>query len=242
MSNTKKLRKVLGFLLVFGPALFLILISTRGCKHKFQTLDDYGQVKAYTYTDSYGKTHHAKEFQGEIILITTIQKTCPWECSVSFWRLNQIVYQHIRKNSHKKHEAKQVHHKSAPAHIKEDDMFSNHRFGSEVLIGFIIFAMGLFFMVPFYTAASADYQLIFLLFFMLMVLAFIVSHWRKLKKHKDNPEMPLMERFVYLSIVSILSIAIIAQVITRTLDLWLVGILVITILLKVLLTSGLGRK
>jgi len=52
----------------------------------------------------------------------------------------------------------------------------------------------------------------------------------------------LMERFVYLSIVSILSIAIIAQVITRTLDLWLVGILVITILLKVLLTSGLGRK
>jgi len=102
MSNTKKLRKVLGFLLVFGPALFLILISTRGCKHKFQTLDDYGQVKAYTFTDSYGKTHHAKEFQGEIILITTIQKTCPWECSVSFWRLNQIVYQHIRKNSHKK--------------------------------------------------------------------------------------------------------------------------------------------
>lgn len=102
MSNTKKLRKVLGFLLVFGPALFLILISTRGCKHQFQTLDDYGQVKAYTFTDSYGKTHHAKEFQGEIILITTIQKTCPWECSVSFWRLNQIVYQHIRKNSHKK--------------------------------------------------------------------------------------------------------------------------------------------
>lgn len=102
MSNTKKLRKVLGFLLVFGPALFLILISTRGCKHKFQTLEDYGQVKAYKFTDSYGKTHHAKEFQGEIILITTIQKTCPWECSVSFWRLNQIVYQHIRKNSHKK--------------------------------------------------------------------------------------------------------------------------------------------
>ncbi len=88
--------------MVFGPALFLILISTRGCKHKFQTLDDYGQVTAYTFTDSYGKTHHAKEFQGEIILITTIQKTCPWECSVSFWRLNQIVYQHIRKNSHKK--------------------------------------------------------------------------------------------------------------------------------------------
>ena len=102
MSNTKKLRKVLGFLLVFGPALFLILISTRGCKHQFQTLEDYGQVKSYSFTDSYGKTHHAEEFKGEVILITTIQKTCPWDCSVSFWRLNQIVYQHIRKNSHKK--------------------------------------------------------------------------------------------------------------------------------------------
>jgi len=101
MSNTKKLRKVLGFLLVFGPALFLIFISTRGCTHQFKTLDDYGVLKNYSFTDSKGKNRTAAEFKGEIIIITTLQKGCPWDCSVSFWRLNQILYQHIRKNSHK---------------------------------------------------------------------------------------------------------------------------------------------
>lgn len=98
---TKKLRNVLGFLLVFGPALFLIFISTRGCTHQFKTLDDYGALKNYSFTDSKGRSRTAEEFKGEIIIITTLQKGCPWDCSVSFWRLNQILYQHIRKNSHK---------------------------------------------------------------------------------------------------------------------------------------------
>ncbi len=98
---TKKLRNVLGFLLVFGPALFLIFISTRGCTHQFKTLDDYGALKNYSFTDSKGRNRTAEEFKGEIIIITTLQKGCPWDCSVSFWRLNQILYQHIRKNSHK---------------------------------------------------------------------------------------------------------------------------------------------
>jgi hypothetical protein len=101
MNMTKKLRKVLGFLLVFGPALFLIFISTRGCTHQFKTLDDYGALKNYSFTDSKGRNRTAEEFKGEIIIITTLQKGCPWDCSVSFWRLNQILYQHIRKNSHK---------------------------------------------------------------------------------------------------------------------------------------------
>ncbi|MEY5132045.1 MAG: hypothetical protein RLZZ198_49 [Bacteroidota bacterium] len=101
MNITKKLRNVLGFLLVFGPALFLIFISTRGCTHQFKTLDDYGALKNYSFTDSKGKNRTAEEFKGEIIIITTLQKGCPWDCSVSFWRLNQILYQHIRKNSHK---------------------------------------------------------------------------------------------------------------------------------------------
>ncbi len=152
----------------------------------------------------------------------------------------------MSKNSHKKHEAKkhnnQHQHAQKVAHIPEEDVFTEHRFGSEVLIGLIIFAMGLFFMVPVYSAYTVATQFALLAVFMIAVLAFVVAHWRKLKKQKDHPEMPLMERFVYLSIVSILSIAIIAQVITRTLDLWLVGILVITILLKVLLTSRMSRK
>ncbi len=101
MNISKKLRKALGFFLVFGPAFFLIFISTRGCKHQFKTLDDYGALKNYSFTDSKGRNRTAEEFKGEIIIITTLQKGCPWDCSVSFWRLNQILYQHIRKNSHK---------------------------------------------------------------------------------------------------------------------------------------------
>lgn len=101
MKISQKLRKVLGFLLVFGPALFLIFISTRGCQHKFKTLDDYGVLTSYSFQDSQGKIQTSEEFKGEVIIITTLQKKCPWDCSVSFWRLNQILYQHIRKNSHK---------------------------------------------------------------------------------------------------------------------------------------------
>lgn len=94
-------RNLLGLLLVFGPALFLIFISTRGCNHQFKTLDDYGPLMDYSFVDSKGLVHHSSEFKGEVVLITTLQNRCPWDCSVSFWRLNQIIYQHIRKNSHK---------------------------------------------------------------------------------------------------------------------------------------------
>lgn len=152
----------------------------------------------------------------------------------------------MSKKSHKKHEAKKHKNQHQTAqkvvHVPEDDVFTEHRFGSEVLIALVIFALGLFFMVPVYSASTVTVQFVMLAIFMLAVLAFMVTHWRKLKRQKDHPEMPLMERFVYLSIVSILSIAIIVQVITRTLDLWLVAILVIVILLKVLLTSRAIKK
>ncbi|MBA3679225.1 hypothetical protein H0W80_03505 [Candidatus Saccharibacteria bacterium] len=152
----------------------------------------------------------------------------------------------MSKASHKKHEAKkhnnQHQHAQKVVHIPEDDVFTQHRFGSEVLIGLIIFALGLFFMVPLYSASTVVLQFVLLAVFMLAVFAFIVVHWRKLKQQKNHPEMPLVERFMYLSVVSILAIAITIQALTRTLDLWLVAILVIVVLLKVLLTSRLSGK
>ena len=101
MAQPIKRRNLLGLLLVFGPALFLIFISTRGCNHQFKTLDDYGPLMDYSFVDSKGHERNSSEFKGEVVLITTLQNRCPWDCSVSFWRLNQIIYQHIRKNSHK---------------------------------------------------------------------------------------------------------------------------------------------
>lgn len=101
MAHPNKRRNLLGLLLVFGPALFLIFISTRGCNHQFKTLDDYGPLVDYSFVDSKGNVRNSIEFKDEVVIITTLQNRCPWDCSVSFWRLNQIIYQHIRKNSHK---------------------------------------------------------------------------------------------------------------------------------------------
>lgn len=101
-SNGSRLKAKLGLLLVFTPALILIFISSRGCSHKFKQLDDFGKLKSYSYVGTDGHKHNSKEHQGEIILITTIQNSCPYDCSISISNLNQIIYQHIRKNSSKK--------------------------------------------------------------------------------------------------------------------------------------------
>jgi hypothetical protein len=87
--------------LVFGPAAFLVFIATRGCSHNFKNLDVLAKLPSYEFTDASGKKRSSKEFKDEVILITTLQKSCPYECAVSFWHVNQILYQHLRKNSHK---------------------------------------------------------------------------------------------------------------------------------------------
>lgn len=86
-------RKVgLAFLLMFAPAFLLILISTRSCTHKFETLPDYGEVNSYSFVDANGKKRTSKEFKGEIILITTIQPTCPNNCAVSLSNLKLQIF------------------------------------------------------------------------------------------------------------------------------------------------------
>lgn len=102
-KTTAGRKKVLyAFLLLFGPAFLLVFISTRGCEHKFKTLDDFGPVANYSFTDARGKKFTSKDFEGDIVLITTLQETCPDSCSISFWHVNQAIYQHIRANKNKK--------------------------------------------------------------------------------------------------------------------------------------------
>lgn len=86
-------RKVgLAFLLMFAPAFLLIFISTRSCTHQFEKLPDYGKVSEYTFIDAKGKRRSSKEFKGEIILITTIQPTCPNNCAVALGFLKLHIY------------------------------------------------------------------------------------------------------------------------------------------------------
>jgi len=100
-TTAGRMKVALTFLLLFGPASVLIFIATRGCEHKFKELEDYGQVSDYSFTDVNGKMRSSKDFAGEIILVTTLQTTCPDSCAVSFFHLNQAIYQNIYANKHK---------------------------------------------------------------------------------------------------------------------------------------------
>lgn len=99
-SNSKagSLKSVFALLLLFGPALILIFISTRGCEHKFKELDDYGVIPAYSFTDSKGKVYTNQTFKDKIVIYTTVQASCPDSCGVSIWHLDQLIYQRLREN------------------------------------------------------------------------------------------------------------------------------------------------
>jgi cytochrome oxidase Cu insertion factor (SCO1/SenC/PrrC family) len=101
-KNSAGRMKVFGaFLLLFGPALLLIFISTRSCDHKFKELEDYGKAMEYSFEDINGKKRYAKEFRNKIVLVTTLQETCPDSCAIRLWNLNQAIYQHIKNNKKK---------------------------------------------------------------------------------------------------------------------------------------------
>lgn len=90
-------KAIYAMLLLFSPAILLIFISTRGCEHKFRELEDYGEGTNYSFVDAYGKKHTQKEFKDNIIIITTIQETCPDSCGISLWSFERLVYQDIAR-------------------------------------------------------------------------------------------------------------------------------------------------
>ena len=103
---TKKLsagraKVIFTFLLLFGPAFLLIFVATRSCEHKFKELDDFGAAINYSFIKADGELVKAEDMKGNIVLFTTLQTSCPEECAVSFWHLNQKIYQHLRTNKKK---------------------------------------------------------------------------------------------------------------------------------------------
>ena len=92
-------------MLVFGPAVIFIVMTlfmTRSCEHKFETLENYGKITSFNFTDVKESNRNSTEFDGDIVLITTIQESCPDSCSVLLWHINQMIYQRIWKNRTKK--------------------------------------------------------------------------------------------------------------------------------------------
>lgn len=105
-NSAGRLKVLFAFILLFGPASVLIFLGTRGCEHKFKELDDYGQLHAYSFIDANGKKHHSSEFRDKVILIANLQTTCPDNCAISVWHLDQMIYQRIRSNKNEKNEVK----------------------------------------------------------------------------------------------------------------------------------------
>jgi hypothetical protein len=100
-TKAGRMKVALTFLLLFGPASVLVLIATRGCEHKFKELEDFGPGGVYSFTDVNGNKRTSKDFKNEIVLVTTLQTTCPDSCAISFFHLNQAIYQNIYANKRK---------------------------------------------------------------------------------------------------------------------------------------------
>ncbi|MFN5652855.1 MAG: hypothetical protein ACK465_04470, partial [Flavobacteriia bacterium] len=105
VATRSKKRSILALSLVFGPALFLIFIATRGCDHRFKQLADYGLVKAPTFSvyNHKGKQQLSlRDYQNQVVIITTLQTTCPHQCGLAFFPLTQNLYKDLRTNKRKK--------------------------------------------------------------------------------------------------------------------------------------------
>ena len=107
-KNNAGKSKIVAILILVLPAFLLVFLSTRGCDHKFQELPDYGKAIDYTFTDGLGKTYTSKDFKDQVVIVTTLQKTCPDSCAISMWHLDQAIYQHIRKNKKKLKQVKLI--------------------------------------------------------------------------------------------------------------------------------------
>lgn len=104
-ATRSKKRSILALSLVFGPALFLIFMATRGCDHRFKKLADYGLVKTPTFSvyNHKGKQELSlQDYQDQIVLVTTLQTSCPHHCGLAFFPLTQNLYKDLRTNKRKK--------------------------------------------------------------------------------------------------------------------------------------------
>lgn len=97
-----RIKVISAFFLLFGPALLLIFLGTRSCEHKFMELEDYGEAKEYAFKTVEGTPVTTASLKDKVVLLSTLQLTCPDSCAVSVWHIDQLIYQKIRKNKNEK--------------------------------------------------------------------------------------------------------------------------------------------
>lgn len=95
------MKPLLMIVLVFGPALFLILISLNTCEHKFTKLPVYGELEDFEFTTVNGGKITPESQLDKITIYTTLQTSCPKECAIDMAKFNLLIYQHYRKYQRK---------------------------------------------------------------------------------------------------------------------------------------------
>ncbi|MCO5258850.1 MAG: hypothetical protein M9916_01785 [Crocinitomicaceae bacterium] len=98
MTNKKFAGRIRGsyiVLLLFLPAL-LLFITSRGCKIKFKTLEDYGKINNYSFVDINGKKYTQDDFKDDVVIFLNLQETCLDTCSINLFAFDKIIYQDIR--------------------------------------------------------------------------------------------------------------------------------------------------
>lgn len=96
-----RIKRIAAMVLLFAPALLLVIIGTRSCQHKFTELDDFGAVPAFSFVDAKGDTVTSKDLEGKMLLLTTLQSNCLEECAISWWHFDELVYEGIYTNKKK---------------------------------------------------------------------------------------------------------------------------------------------
>lgn len=91
------MKPLLMVVLVFGPALFLIVMSLNKCDHNFTTLPNFGGVGEFTLTLPNGEEITHKDFEDKVLILNIIQPSCPSSCSINLSKYNLMIYQHYRK-------------------------------------------------------------------------------------------------------------------------------------------------
>ena len=96
-----RMKPILLIVLVFGPALLLVLISLNKCEHKFTELPKYAHIGSYEFKTIDNQIVSDVTQRDKITIFTTIQTSCPGSCAINLPKFNLLLYQDLRKNKKK---------------------------------------------------------------------------------------------------------------------------------------------
>lgn len=98
-KNKPSLIKKLKLIIILALPALVIIIGFRlnnNTKHKFIKLDVLGEIPAFNATTIDGRKLTNSSFKDTTVIYTTLQMSCPKECGVNLWFMQQHVFKFVR--------------------------------------------------------------------------------------------------------------------------------------------------